>query len=201
MTDKKVGFLKKLNKIFINLAKSRYAIVALAFVAFFDAILFPITPIVLLIPMCLARKDLYLFYALIVSTGSFIGSLITYILSYHFWNPYILSIVTSLNIEEQINYISTIFANEWGAFVPLMGSFLPVNYNLISSMCGMMSANAENLNEISASAGFTSFAIFCALGRFSRFILECYLIVKIENGSSRIFIFIRRKFKSIKEEI
>ena len=183
MTINDGSILGKLKVKISNMAKSRYATMLLAFVTFFDSILFPVTPIVLLLPMCMAYKTRWLYYAMVVAVSSFFGSLVTYTCAYHFFDPYILKIIISLNLEDEVNIVSSYLSGTWGYLTPLIGSFIPINYNLITSTCGMMAASAERVTGSSGYLGLVPFMIFCLLGRILRFILECYLIVKIGEGT------------------
>ncbi len=176
-----------------DMATSKYATLLLAFVTFCDSILFPITPIVLLLPMCLACKRRWFFYAMVVAVSSFLGSLVTYTLAYHFFDPYILKVITALELEDEVNIVSSYLAGTWGYLTPLVGSFIPINYNLITSMCGMMAASAEQVTGSSGSLGIMPFMIFCILGRISRFIVECYIIVKIGGGTFTLLRFLKSK--------
>ena len=62
----------------LRLAGHRHALLALAAVAFIESSIFPIPPDVMLIPMCLARRERAWFYAGVCTAASVVGGLVGY---------------------------------------------------------------------------------------------------------------------------
>ncbi len=74
--------LRKFYDRVIALAATRWALPALAAVAFAEASVFPIIPEVLLAPMVLARREKAWLYAAVCTAGSVLGGLLGYAIGY-----------------------------------------------------------------------------------------------------------------------
>ena len=67
-------------------ATTKYAVPALAVLAFLEASFFPIPPDALLIPMCLAKRERSLVYAAICTAGSVTGAVLGYYIGMTLWH-------------------------------------------------------------------------------------------------------------------
>ena len=80
--------MKKIRKIYdwvLNLANKTYGAIALFFISFFESILFPITPDVLLIPLSIGNRKKNYPFALICILSSILGGCIGYLLGQFIW--------------------------------------------------------------------------------------------------------------------
>ncbi len=179
----------------LNNPKISYIILAL--VSFLESIIFPISPLMILIPLCLINRKRWLSYSLVVSFFSVSGSLVTFTIGYYCWEPFVQPLVNEFGLTDGVNRISSMFASGFDILVPAMGAFTPVTYNIVSAVCGFMAANeSENFVLVTA-----IFALSAGIARSIRFIAETWLIVKVIEGNRwliknfpSIVAYVRKKF-------
>ena len=70
----------------IKLSATRYALWALAIVAFAESSFFPIPPDIILIPMIMAKKAKAFFYAFVCTLSSVLGGIAGYLIGYYLFN-------------------------------------------------------------------------------------------------------------------
>jgi len=117
-------------------AKHRHATHYLSFVSFADSSFFPITPLVMLVPMVLAQPEKALRFALLTTLFSALGAVLGYSIGYflfeaispwlqttHYWNDYL-----SAKIE----------VDKWGIWAVLIGGFLPIPYKIFTITAGTL---------------------------------------------------------------
>lgn len=148
-------------------------------VSFLESIIFPISPLMVLIPLCLINRIRWLSYALVVSFFSVCGSLVTFSIGYFCWEPLVVPLVEDLELTTSVNKVSEIFSSGLDVLVPAIGAFTPVTYNIVSAVCGFMSA-AERESFITM---LLIFAVTAGIARSIRFIAETWLIVKVIEGN------------------
>lgn len=151
-------------------------------VSFLESIIFPISPLMVLIPLCLINRVRWLSYAIVVSFFSVCGSLVTFSIGYFCWEPLVVPMVEELELTTSVNKVSEIFSSGLDVLVPAVGAFTPVTYNIVSAVCGFMAA-ADRENFITI---LLIFAFTAGIARSIRFIAETWLIVKIIEGNKWI---------------
>jgi membrane protein YqaA with SNARE-associated domain len=119
----------------MSLADSRYALWALAFVAFVESSVFPIPPDVLMIPMIIARPSRAFLIAFVATASSVLGGLMGYYIGYGLFEtvgrPVLEFYGKSGYFEEfAIRY------NELGAWAVLVAGVTPFPFKVITIASG-----------------------------------------------------------------
>ena len=163
----------------LSWAEHRYAPALLFFVAFIQAIFFPIPPDVLLIAMVLAKPKRGLLYALICTLGSVAGGLGSYALGYYAFDFIALPVLDGL-CPHIPKYCPQSFVpgiqegfNAWGAWLVGFASLSIFPYKLITLTAGMV--------EMS----LVTFTLTSFIGRGLRFFVIAILLhlygVEVKN--------------------
>jgi membrane protein YqaA with SNARE-associated domain len=148
----------------LNWAKHRHATHYLSFVSFADSSFFPITPLVMLVPMVLAQPDKALRFALLTTLFSALGAILGYSIGYflfeaispwlqttHYWNDYL-----SAKIE----------VDKWGIWAVLIGGFLPIPYKIFTITAGTLNMALLPFLFVSTIGRGTRFCIVALLLKF-----------------------------------
>lgn len=119
----------------MSLADSRYALWALAFIAFVESSVFPIPPDVLMIPMIIARPSRAFLIAFVATASSVLGGLMGYYIGYGLFEtvgrPVLEFYGKSGYFEEfAIRY------NELGAWAVLVAGVTPFPFKVITIASG-----------------------------------------------------------------
>ncbi|MGI9461381.1 MAG: YqaA family protein [Alphaproteobacteria bacterium] len=102
-----------------------------------DAIFFPIPPLVMLLPMMLARPKKSFSFAFATIAGSIIGGLIAYSIGY-FFSAQLEPIITNLlGGEKKFSCLKAIYGY-YGFVALLLWGFLPVPYKVITWASGFL---------------------------------------------------------------
>lgn len=86
-------------------AGSRYATVALAVVSFVESSVFPLPAEILFLPMCLARPDRAMRYALIASVASVAGGIFGWLIGHYFFDLIALPVLKFYNGVDAFNQL------------------------------------------------------------------------------------------------
>ncbi|MEI6745142.1 MAG: YqaA family protein [Methylococcaceae bacterium] len=143
-------------------SRHRHATRYLGFVSFADSSFFPITPLVMLVPMVLAQRDKAFRFAFLTTLMSALGAILGYSIGYflfemispwlqttHYWNDYL-----AAKVE----------VDKWGIWAVLIGGFLPIPYKIFTITAG------------SLDMALLPFLFVSTLGRGSRFFLVAFLL-------------------------
>lgn len=146
----------------LSWSRHRHATRYLSFVSFADSSFFPITPLVMLVPMSLSQSDKALRFAGITTIFSALGAILGYGIGYflfeaispwlqttHYWNDY-------LSAKNEVD--------KWGIWAVLIGGFLPIPYKIFTITAG------------SLNMALFPFLLVSTLGRGSRFFLVAFLL-------------------------
>jgi membrane protein YqaA with SNARE-associated domain len=141
----------------LSWAKHRHAIYYLAFIAFIEAIFFPIPPDVMLVSMGLAKPERTWVYAGVTAFFSVVGGIVGYfigVLCIDIVYPYILS----WGYESTYHIVQNWF-HVWGSWTIICTSFMPIPFKIITISAGAVSMP------------FSSFMLAAIVGRSLRFFL------------------------------
>ncbi len=150
--------MKKLYLWVINLAKTKYAVVALFFLAVAESSFFIIPPDVLLIAMGLGKPRKSFYYALVCASGSILGGMIGYFLGCFLWENVSQFFIPHIFSQNVFNLVQDKYAlhSFWIVFT---AAFTPIPYKVFTITAGVCSIN------------LLGFFIASTIGRSLRFFL------------------------------
>jgi len=119
----------------LGLAGHRYALVALAVVAFMESSVFPIPPDLLLIPMILAAPSRAFLLAGICMAASVLGGMFGYWIGYSVFETVGRPVLEFYGKDAYFDEFSTRY-NEWGAWAVLIAGVTPFPYKVITILSG-----------------------------------------------------------------
>ncbi len=136
---------------------------ALAATSFAESSFFPIPPDVLLIPMVLAKRHLWFWYASLCTAASVAGGVLGYAIGYYLIDTLGLWIINIYGLREEADAMSALY-NTWGTWVILIKGLTPIPYKLVTIASGM------------AKFSFFAFVAASVVSRAMRFYLVAGLI-------------------------
>jgi membrane protein YqaA with SNARE-associated domain len=120
----------------LRLAAGRFALPALALVAFIEATFPFVPPDVMLAPMVLARRERAWLYAGVCTAGSVLGGCMGYAVG-HFARPLALALLTHTGHAAGLTQIQALYA-KYGVAVILIKGFTPVPYMVVTLASGFL---------------------------------------------------------------
>ncbi|MFH1420406.1 MAG: YqaA family protein, partial [Candidatus Aenigmatarchaeota archaeon] len=113
-------------------------------VAFMESSFFPIPPDLLLIPMALAMPELALFYALIATIGSVLGSVFGYYIGVKGGRPILRKFASERSIDKVDNYFK-----KYGNAAIAIAAFSPIPYKIFTIAAGVFRHRLHSLILVS----------------------------------------------------
>ncbi len=155
--------LRKLYDWVFALAEHRRATWALGAVSFAESSIFPIPPDVLLIPMVLANRKKWIFYATLCLVASILGAYLGYLIGSVLYESIGKPVLAFYGKEDAFTKI-TAWNDRWGGWGILLAAVTPFPYKVITIFSGF--------THIS----LIQFTIVSVIGRGFRFFLVAGLI-------------------------
>ena len=121
----------------LKISKKKFAPLILSLVAFWESIIFPIPPDLLLIPMSLANKRKALYFASLTTIFSVLGGLIGYFIGLLFWAEIGQSLMQSLGYTGAYSTFSVLY-REYGVMVIIVGALTPFPFKVVAILSGVM---------------------------------------------------------------
>ena len=149
-----------------SLARHRHANAALFGVSFAESSFFPIPPDVMLIPMVLADRKRWMFYATICTVASIIGAFAGYAIGAFFYDAVGQPILALYGKEDAFDRVAEWY-NTWGGWGVLFAAVTPFPYKVLTIFSG-----ATGLN-------LAVFAVVSVIGRGLRFFLVSWLLYRL----------------------
>jgi len=154
-------------------ARSRYALFLLGALSFFDAIIPPAPPDVLLIPMILANRKRWLFLATFAVTFSMIGGFTAYLIGAGLFDVVGQKIINFYGMQEKFALLGNVYATH--GFVTIFGAaFTPIPDTVFT-----IGAGAFKLK-------IWMFALAYLLGRALRIYPEAFLVYLYGPAVARV---------------
>ncbi len=119
----------------LRLADTRYALWALAAVAFVESSVFPIPPDVLIIPMVLARPSRAWVIALVATAASVAGALLGYWIGASLFDSVGRPVLEFYGKTDYFDAFSQRY-NDWGAWAVLIAGITPFPFKVITILSG-----------------------------------------------------------------
>ncbi len=155
--------LRKLYDWVFRLAEHKRATWALGAVSFAESSVFPIPPDTLLIPMVLANRKKWIFYAFICLVASILGAYLGYFIGAFLYESIGKSILAFYGKEDAFQGIVEWY-NKWGGWGVLLAAVTPFPYKVLTIFSG-----ATGLDLF-------TFTIVSIIGRGFRFFLVAWLL-------------------------
>lgn len=124
----------------LRLAGSKHATPALATVSFIESSVFPIPPDVMLIPMCIARRDKAFYYATICTIASVIGGLFGYAIGYFLFETLGQRILEIYGAADKFADMQRRY-DEYGGWIILAKGLTPFPFKILTILSGVMKMN------------------------------------------------------------
>ena len=174
--------LKNLYEKCLKLAKHKSSKFFLAVVSFTESSFFPVPPDIMVIPMCIAKKNDYLKIFAIATIFSVLGGLFGYFIGSLFTDKAIL-IMEFYGYEEQVIDLKNQLSSKSGFFSLWLGTlflsgFTPLPFKLFTITSGIINFK------------ISVFIVICLLSRGLRFFVVSYLSVKFGDAAA---IFLEKK--------
>ena len=157
--------IRKLYDWVFDLARHKRATWALSGVSFVESSVFPIPPDVLLIPMVLAKRHKWIFYATVCTVSSVAGAFLGYFIGAFLYETIGKPILDFYGKADSFDRVSEWY-NTWGGWGVLFAAVTPFPYKVLTIFSG-----ATGLNLL-------VFAIVSVIGRGLRFFLVSALLYK-----------------------
>lgn len=156
-------WLRNLYKKVLELSSHPKAPYYLAGISFLESSIFPIPPDVLLLPLCLARREKAFHMALICTVASVLGGIFGYILGFYAFGAVGEPILNFYGVMEKYESF-TAWYQEQGAWVVFIAGFTPIPYKVITLSAGVFHFN------------FLVFVLLSVASRGLRFGIEATLV-------------------------
>jgi membrane protein YqaA with SNARE-associated domain len=147
----------------LALASSRYALPALAAVAFAESSFFPLPPDLLLIPMILARPQRAFLLAGVCTLASVSGGFLGYAIGYFLFKAIGRPLLEFYQAMGHYEALKAAFA-EWGVWIIILKGLTPIPYKLVTIASGVVHFN------------LAAFAFASLVSRSLRFFLVAALL-------------------------
>ena len=121
----------------IRLSGTKHAAWALAGISFIESSIFPLPPDVVLIPMCLARRDKAFLYATVCTVTSVLGGLLGYWIGHAAFESFGKHIVELYGFMGKFDEMKKNF-NEYGGWIILAKGMTPLPYKILTILAGVM---------------------------------------------------------------
>ena len=148
-----------------ELARHKSASFALAFVSFIESSFFPIPPDVLLIPMVLAKRLRWVFYATLCTAASVAGAYLGYVIGAFLMEAVGNPVLAFYGKADSLAEIQDWY-NRWGGWGVLFAAVTPFPYKVLTIFSG-----ATGLDLV-------TFTVVSIIGRGARFFLVAWLLYR-----------------------
>jgi membrane protein YqaA with SNARE-associated domain len=124
----------------LRIAGHRHATGGLAAVSFAESSFFPIPPDVVLIPMCVARRDRAFYYAFICTVSSVLGGLAGYAIGYFLYESIGQTITSFYAAEDEFARMKALY-DEHGGWLLVAKGMTPIPYKIFTILSGILHQN------------------------------------------------------------
>lgn len=158
-----MGWIRKLYNWVLQLSSHPKAPIYLAIIAFLESSIFPIPPDVLLLPLCLARREKAFQLALICTISSVLGGICGYALGFYAFDTVGASVLEFYGAMDRYQVFADWYQAQ-GTWVVFIAGFTPIPYKVVTITAGVFSFH------------FMSFVILSVLSRGLRFFIVAGMV-------------------------
>lgn len=150
----------------LDWSASRFAVLWLSFISFFESIILPL-PLqdLLLASMSLKNRSKAFYFALICTLASVLGAIIGYYIGFQAEN-YIVPLLANLGYESKFKDVQ-IYFQTYGIYIILIAGFSPIPFKLFTIAAGMMAMP------------IIPFVVFSLIARGARYFLIAFVVRKL----------------------
>lgn len=153
--------LKKTYDWIVSFSSHPKAVWVLAFVAFAESSIFPVPPIPLLVPMCVAQPRRAWFYAGVCAISSALGGIVGYGIGHLLYDSLGQWIIHTYGLEAQAAALRS-NANQYWIWILMTKGLTPIPFKLVTIMSGLIDFNFALFLFGSFFARFTFFFLMAA---------------------------------------
>lgn len=114
---------------------TKFAPLVLSLIAFWEAIIFPIPPDLVLIPMSLAKKQKAFLFASLTTLFSVLGGMIGYLIGALLWSRIGERLINSLGYTKSYSSFAKLYDDN-GIIIVLIGALTPFPFKIIAILSG-----------------------------------------------------------------
>ena len=126
---------QKLYKRLLFYSNTKFAPLVLSLVAFWEAIIFPLPPDIVLIPMSLANRQKALFFASLATIFSVLGGIIGYLIGAILWSEIGEILINYLGYNKSFSKFAKLY-DENGLIIVVMGALTPFPFKIVAILSG-----------------------------------------------------------------
>ncbi|MBX9619886.1 MAG: DedA family protein [Hyphomicrobiales bacterium] len=153
--------LKKTYDWIVSFSTHPKAVWVLAIVAFAESSVFPIPPIPLLVPMCVAQPKRAWFFATVCAVASATGGIVGYAIGHLLYDSVGQWIIHTYGLEQQAAALRE-RANDYWIWILMTKGLTPIPFKLVTIMSGLIDFNFVLFLFGSFFARFTFFFLMAA---------------------------------------
>jgi membrane protein YqaA with SNARE-associated domain len=155
----KAGWLQRGYDWVVAFSTHPNAIWIMALISFAESSVFPLTPLPLLIPMCLAQPRRAWYFCAVAAIASALGGVVGYAIGHLLYDTVGLWIITTYGLVEQAASLRE-RANDYWIYILLTKGVTPIPFKLVTIMSGLIDFNFWTFLWASFFARFTYFFVF-----------------------------------------
>ncbi len=157
----------------LRLASHRHAPIYLGGISFTEAVIFPVPPDLLLIPMVLADKSKAWRYALLTTVGSVLGGLVGYLIGVFLFDTIGRVVIEFYGLGSYFDSMAEWYEN-YGIWIVLVSGFTPIPYKVFTIASGVFAM------------AILPFLLFSLIGRALRFFIVAAICLWMSDSVYKI---------------
>ena len=126
---------RKLYATILLYSNTKFAPIVLSLMAFWEAIIFPIPPDVVLIPMSLANRQKALLFASLATLFSVLGGMVGYLIGALLWSEIGKTVIDYFGYNESYSSFAQLY-DEYGLIIVLIGAVTPFPFKIVAILSG-----------------------------------------------------------------
>jgi membrane protein YqaA with SNARE-associated domain len=130
-------FIRKVYDWTLRLSAHRHATWALAGVSFVESSVFPIPPDIVLIPMCISKREKSFYYATVCTVASVLGGLLGYAIGYFLYETLGKQIIEFYGAGANFAAMQAKYA-EYGGWIIFAKGLTPIPFKILTILSGVM---------------------------------------------------------------
>ena len=126
---------QKLYKRILFYSNTKFAPLVLSLIAFWEAIIFPLPPDIVLVPMSLANRQKALLFASLATIFSVLGGIIGYLIGAILWSEIGEILINYLGYNKSYSAFTKLY-DENGLIIVVIGALTPFPFKIVAILSG-----------------------------------------------------------------